>query len=107
MQEESDQFQNNGVWKLVPLPKEKSIIRTKRIYRNKLHENGKVVKIKESLVAQEFYMKQPLSFENDSFPNHVFKLKKALCGLKQALRAWYEKLSSFLMGNSFSRKSLH
>ena len=44
---------------------------------------------------------QPPGFENNEFPNHVFKLDKALYGLKQAPRAWYEHLSNFLFENGF------
>jgi len=36
-------------------------------------------------------------------PNHVYKLKKALYGLKQASRSWYDRLSSFLIEQSFTR----
>ena len=35
MQEELDQFQKNNVWKLVELPKRKSAIRVKWVFRNK------------------------------------------------------------------------
>ena len=38
-------------------------------------------------ISEEVYVKQPLRFENDNFPNHVFKFTKALYGLKQALMA--------------------
>ena len=48
-------------------------------------------------ISEEVYVEQSPGFENDNFPNHVFKLTKALCGLKQAPRAWYERLSSFLI----------
>ena len=34
--------------------------------------------------------------------DHVYKLKKALYDLKQAPRAWYDKLSKFLISNDFS-----
>ncbi|GKB44832.1 retrovirus-related pol polyprotein from transposon TNT 1-94, partial [Tanacetum coccineum] len=42
-------------------------------------------------------------FVDPNFPNHVYKLKKALYCLKQAPRAWYDKLSSFLIENHFIR----
>ena len=38
-------------------------------------------------ISEEVYVKQPPNFENEAFPNHVFKLTKALYGLKQAPRA--------------------
>jgi hypothetical protein len=41
------------------------------------------------------------SFEDDRYPNHVYKLSKALYGLKQAPRAWYECLRDFLISNAF------
>ena len=52
-------------------------------------------------ISQEVYIKQPLSFENENLPHHVFKLSKALYGSKQAPRAWYKRLSLFLLKNGF------
>ena len=54
-------------------------------------------------ISEEVYVKQPPSFENETFSHHVFNLSKALCGLKQAPRAWYERLISFLLKNGFER----
>lgn len=41
-------------------------------------------------------MKQPKGFVDPNFPNHLCLLRKAIYGLKQALRAWYMRLSNFL-----------
>ena len=54
-------------------------------------------------IKEEVYVKQPPYFENHKYPDHVFKLTKALDGLKQTPRAWYERLSSFLLQNNFKR----
>jgi len=35
---------------------------------------------------EKVYVSQPPSFEDHLYPNHVFKLKKALYGLKEAPR---------------------
>jgi hypothetical protein len=52
-------------------------------------------------IKKEVYVEQPLVFENEEYPNHVYKLHKALYGLKQAPRAWYECLRKFLIENGF------
>jgi len=54
-------------------------------------------------IQEEVYVDQPSGFENQEKPNHVFKLKKVLYGLKQTPRAWYEHLSKFLLEKGFSR----
>ncbi|GJY34941.1 retrovirus-related pol polyprotein from transposon TNT 1-94 [Tanacetum coccineum] len=54
-------------------------------------------------LKEEVHVKQPPGFESKEFPNHVCKLDKSLYGLKQALRAWYETLSTFLTEYKFVR----
>lgn len=49
-----------------------------------------------SFYSEEVYMKQPQGFVDPNFPNHLCLLRKAIYGLKQALRAWYMRLSNFL-----------
>jgi len=49
------------------------------------------------------FVKQPPGFENPSCLDYVFKLSKALYSLKQAPKAWYERLSTFLTKNNFQR----
>ncbi|GJU63200.1 putative ribonuclease H-like domain-containing protein [Tanacetum coccineum] len=45
-------------------------------------------------------------FVDPAHPNKVYKVIKALYGLHQAPRAWYETLSSFLMENGFRRGTI-
>jgi transposase InsO family protein len=52
-------------------------------------------------IKEEVYVEQPLGFEDDRYPDHVYKLSKALYGLKQAPRAWYECLRDLLITNAF------
>ncbi|GKF62341.1 putative ribonuclease H-like domain-containing protein, partial [Tanacetum coccineum] len=52
MQEEMQQFINQKVWKLVPLPDRKLAIGTKWILKNKRDARGIVVRNKARLVAQ-------------------------------------------------------
>ena len=51
MQEELNQFGRNKVWLLVPRPSNTSIIGTKWVCRNKMDENGNMIKNKARLVA--------------------------------------------------------
>jgi hypothetical protein len=52
-------------------------------------------------IKEEVYVEQPPGFEDEEYPNHVYKHHKALYGLKQAPRAWYECLRDFFIDNSF------
>ncbi|GJS73737.1 retrovirus-related pol polyprotein from transposon TNT 1-94 [Tanacetum coccineum] len=54
------------------------------------------------ILREEIYVSQPDIFVDHDNPNHVYKLKKALYRLKQAPRAWYDLLSSFLLSQKFS-----
>ena len=50
-QEELNQFTRNDVWYLVPWPKDKNVIGTKWIFKNKQDENRIIVRNKARLVA--------------------------------------------------------
>ncbi|GJW45823.1 retrovirus-related pol polyprotein from transposon TNT 1-94 [Tanacetum coccineum] len=50
-------------------------------------------------LKEDVYVCQPEGFIDAYHPSHVYKLKKSLCGLKQAPRAWYDELSKFLLQN--------
>nr|GEV43837.1 copia protein [Tanacetum cinerariifolium] len=57
-------------------------------------------------LREEVYVSQPDGFVDQDNPNHMYKLKKALYALKQAPRAWYDMLSSFLISQDFSKGSV-
>ncbi|GJU28309.1 putative ribonuclease H-like domain-containing protein [Tanacetum coccineum] len=132
MQEELLQFKLQQVWILMDLPFGKKEIGTKWVFRNKRDERSIVVKNKARLAAQgqrqeeginydevfapvaflygtieeEVYVHQPPGFVDHAHPNKVYKVVRALYGLHQAPKAWYETLSSFQMEHSF-RRSQH
>jgi hypothetical protein len=54
MQEDLNQFQRNDVWDLVPKPQHKNITGTKWVFRNKLNEQGEIVRNKARPVAQGY-----------------------------------------------------
>nr|GEV60871.1 hypothetical protein [Tanacetum cinerariifolium] len=54
-------------------------------------------------LREEVYVSQPEGFVDPDNPTYVYKLKKSLYGLKQALQAWYDMLSSFLLSQKFSK----
>ncbi|GJX47012.1 putative ribonuclease H-like domain-containing protein [Tanacetum coccineum] len=54
-------------------------------------------------IEEEVYVCQPPGFEDSNFPDRVYKVEKALYGLHQAPRAWYETLSTYLLDNGFQR----
>ncbi|GJZ18633.1 putative ribonuclease H-like domain-containing protein [Tanacetum coccineum] len=54
-------------------------------------------------IKGEVYVYQPLWFEDLEFLDKVYKVEKALYGLHQAPRAWYETLSTYLLDNGFQR----
>ena len=54
MQEELNQFERKEVWELVPRPHDQSVIGTKWVFRNKMDDNGIIVRNKARLVAQGY-----------------------------------------------------
>ncbi|GJX17009.1 putative ribonuclease H-like domain-containing protein, partial [Tanacetum coccineum] len=112
IQEEPKKLQE--VWTLVDLPNGKGAIGTKWAFKNKKDERGIVIRNKARLVAQgytqeeeidydeieeEVYVCQLPGFEDPDFLDRVYKVEKALYGLHQAPRAWYETLLTYLLDN--------
>ncbi|GJU06233.1 retrovirus-related pol polyprotein from transposon TNT 1-94 [Tanacetum coccineum] len=52
-------------------------------------------------LQEEVFVSQLEGFEDPDHSTHVYRLKKALYGLKHASRVWYDTLSRFLMATKF------
>nr|GEU37604.1 hypothetical protein [Tanacetum cinerariifolium] len=58
-------------------------------------------------IKEEVYVSQPRCFVDPEFPDRVYKVEKALDGLHQAPKAWYETLLNYLLENGFKRGTIH
>ncbi|GJU47536.1 putative ribonuclease H-like domain-containing protein [Tanacetum coccineum] len=57
-------------------------------------------------IEEVLYVTQPKGFEDPYFPKHVYRVVKALYGLHQAPRAWYARLSAFLLQHNYRRGTI-
>ncbi|GJV43790.1 putative ribonuclease H-like domain-containing protein [Tanacetum coccineum] len=58
-------------------------------------------------IKEEVYVCQPPGYEDPDFHDRVYKVEKALYGLHQAPKAWYETLSTSLLDNGFQRGKIY
>ncbi|KAJ9554618.1 hypothetical protein OSB04_018663 [Centaurea solstitialis] len=68
MQEELNQFERLGVWRLVPRPANKTIIDLKWIFKNKKDEDGIVTRNKARLVAKGFKQQAGIDYDETFAP---------------------------------------
>nr|GEW42292.1 putative ribonuclease H-like domain-containing protein [Tanacetum cinerariifolium] len=57
-------------------------------------------------IEEEVYVYQRPGFENLNYPDKVYKVVKALYGLYQAPRTWYETLANYLLKNGFQKGNI-
>ena len=63
----------------------------------KLHQMDVKSAFLNEYIEEEVYVSKHPDFEDHKNSNNVYKVKKALFGLKHAPRKWYGKLSNFLL----------
>nr|GEY98740.1 hypothetical protein [Tanacetum cinerariifolium] len=120
MQEELMQFHLQKVWTLVDLHREGidydevfalvARIKSIRLFLAYASFTGFLVyqmNVKSTFlygrIEEDVYVCQPLGFEDPDYLDKVYKVEKALYGLHQAPRAWYETLAKYLLDNRFHR----
>jgi len=68
MQDELNQFTRNDVWFLVPKTDAMNVIGTKWVFRNKMDENGNIVRNKARLVAKGYNQEEGIDFDETYAP---------------------------------------
>ncbi|GKB93295.1 retrovirus-related pol polyprotein from transposon TNT 1-94, partial [Tanacetum coccineum] len=129
IQEELNQFIENDVLELVPQPKNMTIIGTMwgidydETYAPvarlesirvlvayacaldfKLFQMNVKSAFLNGFINEEVYVAQPSGFIDFEKLDHVYKLKKALYGIEQAPKAWYDRLKTFLIKHEYKMR---
>ena len=68
MQEELTQINKSETWELVCRPKDKNVIGTKWVFRNKLNENGEVIRNKARLICKGYAQVEGIDFDETFAP---------------------------------------
>jgi hypothetical protein len=68
MNEKLDQIEKNQTSELVPRPKDKNVVGTKWIFKNKLNENGEIIKNKTRLGCKGYSQVEGIDFEETFSP---------------------------------------
>ena len=58
-------------------------------------------------LEETLYVEQPPGFINEKYPHHCYILDKAVYGLNQAPRAWYETLTRFFKQSKLKQGSFN
>jgi hypothetical protein len=68
MNEELDQIEKNDTWELVPRPANKNVIGSKWVYKNKMNDQGNIVRNKARLVCKGYAQIEGLDFDKTFAP---------------------------------------
>nr|GEU76935.1 retrovirus-related Pol polyprotein from transposon TNT 1-94 [Tanacetum cinerariifolium] len=120
MQKELHQFDRLHVWELVDKRFGKSIIRLKcctlgsylDFVAYAVHKSFLIYLMDVKMaflngpLKEEIYVAQTDGFVDPDHPKKFYRLRKALCGLKQTPKAWYDELSKFLTSKGFTKSTI-
>ena len=92
MNKEIKQIERNTTWSLVPRPKDKNVIGTKWVFKNKLDENGEVTRNKARLVCKGYAQEEGIDYGETFTP--IARMK----GVRTLLAYWaYKRFKVYQM----------
>ena len=68
MQEELNECKRNKVWQLVPRPKNRSVVGTKQVFRNKTNSDGIVITNKAGLIVKGYSQQEGIDYDETFVP---------------------------------------
>ena len=68
MQDELNEFERNKVWRLIPTPKDASVVGLKWVFRNKMDKEGNVIRNKARLVVRGYCQEEGIDYEETFAP---------------------------------------
>ena len=82
-----------------------SLLAVANIFDWKVHQMDVKTAFLQGELDKEMYMKQPDGYVDKKWPNHVYKLKESISGLKQGARCRNTALDTYLKSNGYHNSS--
>ena len=82
MNEEYQSIMKNGVWEIIPRPKDKSVITSKWVYKIKHVADGSIDKYKARFVARGFSQLEGIDYEEIFSPKTRYTMIRSLVSLE-------------------------
>ncbi|KAL6331881.1 hypothetical protein AAG906_020228 [Vitis piasezkii] len=112
--EEIRALEKNGTWEVMTLPRGKKPVGCKWVFIVKYKADGTVERYKARLfdiknaflngeLEEEVFMTLPPGFCKEEEETRVCKLKKSLYGLKQSLRAWFDRFAKVIKNQGYQQ----
>ena len=104
MHDEMNSLENNQIYELVELPKEKKVLKNKWVFKLKKDDSGKVVKYKARLVVKGFLQKKGVDFNEIFSPVVKMVSIRIILGLVASLNL---ELKQMDVKTTFRQGDLH